>query len=85
MKHREQDIRSAEPEGAFDLILCRNLVFTYFERELQKEILGRLIAKLHDQGVLVIGVHEALPPGASGLAPWPGSRNIFRKTTLDRE
>jgi chemotaxis protein methyltransferase CheR len=26
-----QDIRSALPENRFDLILCRNLVFTYFE------------------------------------------------------
>ncbi len=80
MKHREQDIRSAEPEGAH-LILCRNLAFTCFGRELQKEILGRLHAKLHDQGVLVIGVHEALAPDASGFVFWPGTRSIFRKTT----
>jgi chemotaxis protein methyltransferase CheR len=26
----EQDIRETMPAGAFDLILCRNLVFTYF-------------------------------------------------------
>lgn len=45
MKHREQDIRLAEPEGAFDLILCRNLAFTYFEPGLQKEILSAAACK----------------------------------------
>jgi chemotaxis protein methyltransferase CheR len=74
----EQDVRVAEPEGLFHLILCRNVVFTYFEKELQKEILGRLHHKLRDKGALVLGVHEALPPGASGFETWPGCRNIFR-------
>lgn|SRR5574337_1004968 len=67
----EQDIRIAEPEGMFHLILCRNIVFTYFDTDLQREILMRLRAKLHDQGALVIGAHESLPPDHAGFAPWP--------------
>ena len=31
----QQDIRVSLPEGMFDLILCRNLVATYFDLELQ--------------------------------------------------
>lgn len=61
-----QDIRKVLPNEAFDLILCRNLVFTYFEEELQKEILFPLLRRLRDGGTLVIGGHEELPEG-----PWP--------------
>jgi len=37
----QQDIRSGQPEAAFHLILCRNLVFTYFSPELQQELARR--------------------------------------------
>ncbi len=75
----EQDVRTAEPEGLFHLILCRNLVFTYFDDELQKEILKRLYDKLHDQGALVLGNHEVLPSGTAGFLQWPGCPGIYRK------
>jgi chemotaxis protein methyltransferase CheR len=75
----EQDVRAAEPEGLFHLILCRNLAFTYFDEELQKEILTRLHDKLHDHGSLVVGMHEALPSGFSGFLPWTGYPGIYRK------
>ncbi len=75
----EQDIRKAEPEGLFHLIVCRNIVFTYFEAELQKEILTRLCGKLHDHGALVVGVHESLPSGEVGFAPWPGCPGVYQK------
>ena len=52
-----------------DLILCRNLVFTYFEEELQGEILAPLLHQLREGGVLVIGGHEGLPKGH-----WPLTR-----------
>ena len=35
----EQDIRKELPEGIFHLILCRNLVFTYFDEQQQRIIL----------------------------------------------
>ena len=75
----EQDVRVAEPEGLFHLVLCRNVAFTYFDQELQKEILDRLHNKLHPQGALVVGIHEALPPGHHGFQPWPGCRAVYRK------
>ncbi len=75
----EQDVRAAEPEGLFHLVLCRNMAFTYFDGELQKEILARLYHKLYDDGALVTGVHEALPSDFAGFLLWPGGPAVYRK------
>ena len=56
-----QDIRKALPSGKFDIILCRNIAFTYFTGELQKAVLERIETRLRDGGFLVIGAHEKLP------------------------
>lgn len=74
----KQDIRAAMPAGPFDLILCRNLVFTYFELELQRRVLSELAARLRPEGYLVIGSHETLPDGVSGFTPIPESRLILQ-------
>ncbi len=63
VEFRLQDIRSALPEGSFHLILCRNLVFTYFEEGLQRQLLERILGLLPTGGALVIGSHERLPGG----------------------
>ena len=73
-----QDLRRRMPAGRFDLILCRNLVFTYFSIELQQRLLAELQLRLYAGGALVIGAHEALPGAAAGLAHWPGAQAIFR-------
>ncbi len=71
---RLEDLRRAMPEETFQLILCRNLAFTYFDEALQRRILARLLDRLSPGGVLVIGGHEVLPPGIAGLTPLgPGS------------
>jgi chemotaxis protein methyltransferase CheR len=54
------DIRDEPPPGPFDLVLCRNLAFTYFDEPTQRDIL-RKIASVTD--LLVIGAHERLPGG----------------------
>ena len=41
-----QDIRHDMPEGPFDLVLCRNLVLTYFEPLLQMQVMRGLAARL---------------------------------------
>ncbi len=63
----EQDIRRDLPSGSFDLILCRNLVFTYFQDQLQKAIAQRLVGALVPGGLLLLGGHETLPELSSGL------------------
>ena len=73
MRFLEQDIRHEFPEGRFDLILCRNLVFTYFATALQAAIARRLAERLVPEGVLVLGIHESLPESVPMLVqerPW---------------
>jgi chemotaxis protein methyltransferase CheR len=75
-----QDVRCAAPPGAFDLVLCRNLVFTYYEESLQLELEKRLAGALRPSGALVIGAHESLPAGSSCFARWVPGEPIYRRT-----
>jgi chemotaxis protein methyltransferase CheR len=74
---RCEDLREAAPPGTFDLILCRNLAFTYFDAALQRGVLARLIEHLVPGGALVVGAHESLPV-AEALVPWEDARAIHR-------
>ncbi len=67
VEFQQQDIRSQRPQGTFDLVLCRNIVFTYFEEELQLEVARYLLHFLVPGGILVLGIHEVLPPGTAGF------------------
>jgi chemotaxis protein methyltransferase CheR len=75
----EQDIRKQMPKGTFDLILCRNLVFTYFSEDFQKVMIDRFIKKLNPHGFLIIGAHEMLPSACKILVPIDRNNCIFRK------
>lgn len=74
-----QDIRHETPEGAFDLVLCRNLVFTYFDKPLQTEVLARVGKVLRSNGALVLGIHESLPEGSCEFSPWLASLRTYRR------
>jgi len=63
----EQDIRKEIPDGPFQLILCRNLALTYFNEDLQRKTIEGLLCRMKNNGYLVIGIHESLPPGVSSL------------------
>ncbi len=74
-----QDVRQAMPTGPFDLVLCRNLVFTYFESGLQAELLLGMLERVQERGLLVVGGHEALPPGVWPLDRPYGALPIYRR------
>lgn len=74
-----QDLRENMPEGIFHLILCRNLVFTYFDETSQREILQKLIAKLVGSGALVTAKNESLPQDHFELEPWGARLGIHRR------
>jgi len=75
----QQDIRNEQPDSSFHLILCRNLVFTYFSQELQEEITQQILLRLKPGGVLVIGSHERIPGSLQGLEPWVPGKTIYRR------
>ena len=63
---------------SFHLILCRNLVFTYFADPVQRRV-SEQIAMLHvPGGFFVIGKHEAVPGGMQQLLPSDGRLRIYR-------
>jgi len=64
---RRQDIRAAMPAGPFHLVLCRNLAFTYFDEDRQREVLRGIVARLVAGGYLVLGAHESIPGGVPDL------------------
>lgn len=78
IEFHQQDIRKELPEGNFHLILCRNLVFTYFENDLQIDILKQINKKIIPGGFLIIGSHESLPKVLSNLFPYKGQKSIFQ-------
>lgn len=74
---RREDLRRTMPEGPFDLVFCRNLAFTYFERPLQERTLEEILSRIRPGGRLVIGAHERLPRGRWPLREDSGSEPVF--------
>ena len=66
-------------ERKFDLILCRNLVFTYFDQPLQQQMFTRFMQVLEKGGALVIGIHEKLPDKIENIEVWSERLCIFEK------
>ena len=79
MEFLQQDIRNTLPDATFHPILCRNLVFTYFTRDLQDEVGREIVQRLKPGGGLVIGLHEKLPETIPSLVPWLPGQKIYRK------
>ena len=79
VRFERRDIRESMPEETFDLILCRNLVFTYFAEDEQHRFLHRLKSRLRDGGYLVAGANEQLPSGIEWLEQVTGTHPIFRR------
>lgn len=74
------DVRKESPAGFFHMIFCRNLVFTYFDSELQQSVLHTFHDKLADRGVLISGTHEMIPDDKNAFTPWVEHMPIFRKS-----
>lgn len=73
------DLRRDLPDGVFDLILCRNLVCTYFDEPLQRRTLARMLTTLRPGGAFVIGRSERLPSGLPELVASAPALGIYRK------
>ena len=74
-----RDVRTPAPDGPFDLVLCRNLAFTYFSLEVQTRVAVEIARVLRPGGALVVGSHERLPEGAAGFTPWRERLGVYRR------
>jgi len=74
----KQNLRSQAPPGPFDLILCRNLAFTYFAPVLRQKTLAMFAERLVPKGFLVVGAHEQVRDARFVSAP--GIPRTFMKT-----
>lgn len=79
LRFEKADLRKEVPAGPFDLILCRNIAFTYFGEATQAKVFAELEASLRDGGLLVIGSHETLPPNATSFLRVQPGVPVFRK------
>lgn len=73
------DVRDAPLPGPFDLLLCRNLVFTYFTEPVQREIAAGFARVLRPGGLLLLGVHEQLPATAAGFAARDARLGLYQR------
>ncbi len=71
------DVRDRPPDGPFDLILCRNLAFTYYDDALQRSVAEHLHAVLRPNGILVVGGHETIPR-EMGFKPLAGTPGLYK-------
>lgn len=62
VQFEQRDIRDSLPPGEFDMVFCRNLVFTYFNRQMQEIFLQRLHERVCKDGFLITGSNESIPP-----------------------
>jgi chemotaxis protein methyltransferase CheR len=84
LRARRHDVRSPPPDRGFDLVMCRNLAFTYFDADLQRDTAGRLAGGLKPGVALVLGAHETLPDGLDTYEPWSFTERIYRRTGVVR-
>ncbi len=74
-----QNLREALPSQSFDVILCRNFVFTYFDSDMQRTMVDRLTSRLSERGLLVIGATETLPEGCAGVVALDQRLGIYAR------
>jgi chemotaxis protein methyltransferase CheR len=72
------DVRERLPEGPFDLVLCRNLVFTYFDEPAQRAIVKRLVERMRPEAFLIVGHKEAVPAGTDELELADAQAHAYR-------
>jgi chemotaxis protein methyltransferase CheR len=70
VRFAHHDLRTTPPAGPFDLVLCRNVAFTYFAEPVQRQVASALRGVMRPGGVLVVGMHEQLPDATPGFAPY---------------
>lgn len=80
VEFRRHDLLRDSPPGSFDLVLCRNTAFTYFDAPRRIAAIEAIASALLPGGSLAIGRTEKLPPEAAAwFTPAYPPDNIFRR------
>ncbi len=80
VEFRKHDIILEEPFCGMDIVLCRNLAFTYFSKQCQMSVSKKIAASLTAGGHLIIGKDESLPLTYPTLfAPIFPAEKIYQK------
>ena len=66
------------PQGAYDLILCRN-VLLYFSPERRQDVLGLLARHSHERSVLLLGAGETVIGQSEDFGPHPEFRGSYAR------
>lgn len=66
-------------EERFHIIFLRNNLLTYYQLEIKQRAFRKVLTSLVEDGFLIIGSHETIPPQTDVLAPFEGCPFIFRK------
>jgi chemotaxis protein methyltransferase CheR len=74
----DADLESPLPKGPFDLVLCRNVILTYFALQRRKPALRRISSVMSDGGYLVVGRKEHLPASTKEFVPVGDALPIYR-------
>ena len=78
----QHDLRRNAPHGPFDLILCRNVAFTYFDPGLQRQILDKIRFALRPGGFLIIGNTETLPHSVNDWKQLDPSLPVYQNVSF---
>jgi len=78
VEFENRDISKSIPTRNFDIVLCRNLVFTYFQLNQQEKFLSKLKPHLKSDSLLIIGSNEDLPD-TSWLKKVNNSYSVYKK------
>lgn len=76
---RVHNFLSSTLEARFQIIFLRNNLLTYYQDEIKRAALKRMLASLCPGGFLIIGSHETLPFETPELYNYGSLSYIFRK------
>jgi chemotaxis protein methyltransferase CheR len=77
---KKHDVINEQSFSKMDLVLCRNLAFTYFSKQRQMDVLKKIASSLNKECFLVVGENESLPLTYPTLfVPAFPRENIYQK------
>ena len=75
-------ITEEPPQKDFSLIFLRNNLLTYYQEEIKKSALGRILGGLRPGGFLIVGSHEKLPEGMEGWMPSALHSSLYQRISV---